>query len=237
MSKAVLVTGGAKRIGAAMALFLAKEGWDIAIHYFSSKNEAEDLALEIRSLGLSCEIFKSDLSNCKNAEKLIDDVVSVFPNLSVLINSASIFKKKDLFEADLEDIEESLSIHLYSPLLMTRRFAEVVKNGNVINILDTKTEHPDMSRFSYSLGKNGLLDLTKMAAYELAPNIRVNGISPGKVLDPSDGEASSVNIENLPLKKSVSLEGLNSSLKFLIENEDITGQIISVDCGESLLWQ
>jgi NAD(P)-dependent dehydrogenase (short-subunit alcohol dehydrogenase family) len=92
MSKAILVTGGAKRIGASMALFLAEQGFDIALHYFSSAKEAKELSKKIHMLGQKCEIFKSDLFDSKNAETLINNAFSLFPKLSVLINSASVLR-------------------------------------------------------------------------------------------------------------------------------------------------
>lgn len=237
MQKSALITGSAKRIGASIALFLAKEGYDIALHYNSSLDDAKILANRIIKLGRNCKIFKADLSEPQESEKLFLEVFKVFPNLCILINSASIFKKVNFINSQIEDLNNSLSIHLISPFILMQNFANKLEHGNIINIIDTKTSKPDLNRIPYSLGKNALLDLTKMAAIELAPNIRVNGISPGHVLLPSDGSKSTINIQELPLKKEVSFTDIHSSIKFILENNSLTGQIISVDCGENLLWQ
>jgi NAD(P)-dependent dehydrogenase (short-subunit alcohol dehydrogenase family) len=242
--KAALITGGAKRIGREIAIFLAKQGYDIAVNYLSSKSEALDLAKEIKKkYSVNCEIFKSDLADLKQNQKLIDDVFECFPHLNLLVNNASIFNKSNFLSESKENIKKNLNIHFLSPLFLSQEFAKKIslnlaKDHQIINIIDKNSVRYDTQYFSYLLSKKNLFELTKMLALQLSPNIRVNGISPGFILDPIDQNLSKDEIEKMikkiPLKRKGNPENIIQTVDFFLKNNFISGQIISVDGAASL---
>ena len=235
MKKQACITGAAKRIGQAIALGLAHSGYDIALHYFTSEDEACKTCDLITDLGRTCTLYKADLSKPREAETMFDRVLEGFPDLNVLVNSASSFRKGTLSTSTINEIDSNIAIHVTTPVRLIRALTQKRKNGTIINILDTKIVRNQYGYAGYYLGKKGLAELTRMAALEFAPDFRINGIAPGFVLMPSDGSVTEADppMRN-PLKKQVSLESITKTVKFLIENDDITGQIIFVDGGESL---
>lgn len=243
-NKAALITGGAKRIGREIAIYLASRGYDVAISYNKSQKDAQKLADEIvKKFGAKCEIFSADLCNEKAAKKLAQDVIKKFPHLNLLINNASIFRKsKFALELDSE-LHNNLNIHFIAPLILSQEFAKNVatkkiKEAQIINMIDKNIVRFDTQYFHYLLSKKNLAEATKMLALELAPSIRVNGIAPGFILDPIDGEVSQETLKNIvkkiPLQKKGEPKNIVQTVQFLIENDFINGQIISVDGGASL---
>ena len=182
--KSALITGGAKRIGKAIAVHLAESGFDIALHYNTSKKEALETAREIKGLGQKCLIFKCDFNKISNTLSLIKEVKKSFPSLNLLINNASIFKEGLLTNTDVNQFENHFNINLKTPFFLSRDFAKLCKRGHIINILDTNITRKHSKYFSYNLSKKMLHEFTKMAAVELAPNIRVNAVAPGPILPP-----------------------------------------------------
>lgn len=235
MKKQACITGAAKRIGQAIALDLARSGFDIALHYFTSESDARNTCNRITDLGRRCALYKADLSVPLEAQKMFDRVLHDFPDLNVLVNSASSFRKGSLSASSVSDFESNFAVHVTSPLCLIRTLVRKRKSGTVINILDTKIARNNFGYAGYYLGKKGLTELTRMAALEFAPGFRVNGVAPGFVLLPSDGSQTDIDcsLQN-PLKKKVSLESITNAVQFLIYNKDVTGQIIFVDGGESL---
>ncbi|MBN1968504.1 MAG: SDR family oxidoreductase [Candidatus Delongbacteria bacterium] len=231
-----LITGAAKRLGKEMALFLAKQGWNIAIHYNNSKYDAEKVMLSCKDFGVDSDIFKSDLLEYKNSAELIDSVSKRFPDLSILINSASVFLRNPLLNTDYEQFEQNFNINFTSPYFLSKEFAKKVSSGNIINILDTKIAFSHHVYSSYSLSKKVFGEFTRMAALELAPHIRVNGIAPGVILPPEGKDEEYLNrlINNVPLKKRGYPINILKTLDFLLDNDFITGQIIFVDGGENI---
>jgi NAD(P)-dependent dehydrogenase (short-subunit alcohol dehydrogenase family) len=235
MKKQALITGAAKRIGRSISLGLAESGFDIALHYFNSEKEAKQTCEQIAEMGRECSIYRADLSKPPEAEKMFIQVLNDFPDLNILINSASSFHKGNLSASTIEEVHTNITIHVTTPLSLIRILTQKRTTGTVINVLDTKIAKNKYGYAGYYLGKKGLAELTKMAALEFAPDFRVNGIAPGFVLLPSDGSITDADppVRN-PLNKKVSMESITSTVQFLIQNEDITGQIIFVDGGESL---
>jgi NAD(P)-dependent dehydrogenase (short-subunit alcohol dehydrogenase family) len=233
---AALITGGARRIGKAIVLELAQKGYDIALHYNYSLNEAQNLQKEVRSLRVECELFQTNFDNPKETTKLIDRVVEIFPNLEILINNASIYESGSFLEDDLDHLERQFLINFKTPYILTRDFAIRQKKGHVINIADTKINQLAVEYFGYTLSKKTLYDFTRMAAKELAPHIRVNGICPGPILPPKSSESDYMDkrSESVPLKKTGNPELISGTVWFLIENTFITGECIHVDGGEHL---
>src|SRR3989338_8191361 len=182
MRDAVLITGAAKRIGKSIALLLAVLGFDVAVYYNRSKKEALQTAGEIESYGVRCELFSCDLSSEKNVRPLVSAVLKKFPNLSLLINSASIFEKSSL--TDSRAFDRHFRVNFKTPYILSSEFAKICKQGQIINILDTHITQNKSAFAAYLLSKKSLADFTKLAAVEFAPHIRVNAIAPGLILPP-----------------------------------------------------
>ena len=231
-----LITGCARRIGQAIALKLASLGYNIALHYHHSKDQAELSAAEIRRKGVRCELFSCDLSDESQTSNLMTEVVKRFSGLNLLVNSASIFEKSKFAVKDLKLFNSHFAINLKAPFILSCEFFRFCKKGQIINLLDTKIVKNKTSHVAYLLTKKSLADMTKLAAVEFAPDIRVNGIAPGLIL-PAKGDAVE-SLErmarNIPLKRKGDLSGITQSIKFLIENDYLTGQIIFNDGGEHL---
>lgn len=232
----VIITGGAKRIGATIALHLAQHGYSIALHYNHSRKEAADLAKEIRSLQVRCEIFGADLENAKAVASLIPQIVKKHPDLQCLINNASIFERSTLQAGDLKDFDREFAVNLRAPFILSSHFARSIKEGSIINILDTHVTKDRTIHFSYLLAKKSLGDLTRSAALELAPEIRVNAVAPGLILPPESKGKDYLDrlAKNIPLKRKGEPQNIAQAVQFLIENTYITGQTIFVDGGEHL---
>lgn len=232
-----MITGGSKRIGKAIALMLSELGFNIALHYNDSLETAELLARNIRKKGRGCETFAADLSNRDDALTLIETVRKRFPDLNLLINNASIFQESQLKRSDLAKLEEHWAINLKAPFILICEFARICKKGNIINILDTHIVQNKSSHLAYLLSKKSLADLTKLAAVSLAPKIRVNGIAPGIILPPANKSNEYLNrlAKGIPLKRKGELSHIAISVKFLLDNDYLTGQILFNDGGEHLI--
>ncbi|MBP7710417.1 MAG: SDR family oxidoreductase [Rickettsiales bacterium] len=237
---AALITGAAKRIGREIALNLAAKGYDIAISYKNSKKEAEALAKKIRQdFAVECEIFSCDLANANEAKKLAAAVQKKFPNWNLLVNNASIFNRSKFLAAPDSELMENLNTHLISPLILSKEFAKnSPKNAQIINLIDKNIARFDTNYFYYLLSKKALAEFTKMLSLELAPNIRVNGIAPGFILNSVDEKNPSIETQNLikkiPLKTKGEIENILCALEFLLKNNFVTGQILFIDGGASL---
>ena len=235
--KAALITGAAKRLGAEQARSLAKDGWDIAIHYRESEKEAEALAKELQGLGVEAEIFNADLRDNQQLKHLMAQVVEVFPHLSLLINNASIFGRATLMETGAEMFDDHITTNLRAPFLLSRAYAKLVGKGQIINILDAKMRQYELTHFAYLLSKKALAELTLMSARELAPNIRVNGAAVGVTTitdDASDAYFKRLE-ETLPMGNITEPMEVGEAITWLSRNESLTGQIIYIDAGAQLV--
>ncbi len=232
-----LVTGGAKRIGREISLALANQGWRIALHYNTSGPDAEALAGEIQNQGGECELFQADLNDTKAALGLVTECFERCPDCTVLIHNASIFERMPLLETDEALFDRHFNINFKTPFFMTRDFARNCKQGNVINLLDTKITQKFSNYFVYTLTKKALYEFTRMAAKELAPAIRVNGVCPGLILPPPGDDESYIERmqTRVPLKTRGNPGDIASAVIFLLENPFITGDCIFIDGGEHLL--
>ena len=234
MSKGtVLVTGGAKRVGKAISVYLAVKGYDIALHYNNSEFEAAKLKKEIEKLGQKCVLFKCDFSNIVESKKLISRVKNSLPELNILINNASIFEEGSFLNTASEELDRHFNINFKTPFFLSQSFAEFCNNGQIINILDTNITRNHSKYFAYTLSKKTLYSFTKMAAYELGPKIRVNAIAPGVILPPAGKD--SIDTESIPSKKQGELKNVLEALGYLIENSHVTGECLFVDGGEHLV--
>lgn len=235
--KAALVTGGSKRIGREIILFLAQNDYDIALHYNTSKKDAVVLQDEVNQMGRHCEIFKSDLNNLNESSQLMKKVKAKFKNLELLINNASVFEKTSFKDKGFAHLERDLNIHVNSPFILMRDFSTLYKKGIIINMLETHIVHQKSPYFTYLLAKKALASLTQMAALELGPNFRVNGIAPGIILPPKERTEKQIEAmaKKIPLQRRGFPSDIVRAVEFLINHEFITGQTIFCDGGEHLL--
>ena len=237
MRETALITGGAKRIGKEIALLLSILGYNIALHYNNSKKDAEETARQIYSNNAACEIFKANLESEKDVSGLIKKVKRVFPHVSILVNSASVFEKSSLLETDAQFFNKHFNINLKAPFLLSCEFVRTFKKGNIINILDTNVVKNKTAFSAYLLSKKSLSEFTALSAVEFAPNIRVNAIAPGFILPPKSKGNSYLQKRalNIPLKRRGFPSHIALTVQFLLENDYVTGQTIFVDGGEHLL--
>ncbi|MFC7368885.1 MULTISPECIES: SDR family oxidoreductase [Vreelandella] len=232
---AALVTGGATRLGRFFAEALADKGYDIALHVNSSRTEAEDVAKTIQAKGRRCEILPCNFLN-DSLEELVVAAKQQFPSLNVLLNSASAYEPAPIADTDMAMLETQFRVNMFTPLLLTRHFADAVENGQVINIIDNKVAYHQYPYAAYLLSKKSLADMTRMAALEFAPRLRINGIAPGVVLPASQRTSDYIQwrIEGIPVQHQGSPTHLVQALHYLMDNDFVAGQILFVDGGESI---
>lgn len=238
MTKTALITGAAKRVGKAMALHLAVQGWNIAIHYNTSADDALMLQNELKSSfpGHQFEIFRANLNNILEVENLIPQVVQAMQNIDLLINNASVFDRGNFVNTDTAFLDRQMNVNFRAPFILTRDFARLIKKGLIINIADTRIVNNNSNFAAYSLSKKTMWEMTKMAALELGPNIRINAIAPGLTLPPEDkGEDYLLKLaENIAMKRPGGLEPILKSLDYILNNDYLTGQLLFCDGGENL---
>ncbi len=238
MKQTALITGASKRVGKAIAEHLAEKGWNIAIHFNSSEKPAEVLVheLTVKYPQQKFQLFQTNLSNIDEVIKLIPKVLEEFGEIHLLVNNASVFDPGYLKLTQPELFNEQINVNLKAPFFLIRDFANQCKTGNIINFVDTRVTSNKSNFAAYSLSKKGLWDLTKMAALELAPDIRVNAIAPGVTLAPEDkDETYLLNLaQNIPMKKPGGLEPIIKSVDYILENNHLTGQLLFADGGENL---
>lgn len=236
MSKAALVTGGGKRLGRAICLALAERGYDIAVHYNSSQNEAEDTAEAIEDLGVNSETFQHDLSDTSNSGEFIKSVARVFPGLSLLVNSASLFENIEFQDVTEEQFERDFNINFKSPFFLSKNFSEEPSAEHIVNLLDTRISQIETEHFVYNLTKKSLRDFTLMAAKTLGPRIRVNGICPGPILPPPGKDKSYLEkiAQDTSLKTPGNPDYIITALNYLLDNPYVTGECLFVDGGQHL---
>ncbi|WP_295625212.1 pteridine reductase [uncultured Nitrosomonas sp.] len=241
--KVILVTGGAKRVGAAICRRLHAQGARLIVHYRSSFEEAKLLHDELnQERAGSVALVQANLLDIAIFSELVKKVVNRFGQLDVLINNASSFFPTLLSQCTLEDWNDLVGSNLQAPLFLTQAVAPYLKErrGCVVNIVDIHAERPLKNYVIYNAAKGGLLALTKSLAVEMAPEVRVNGVSPGPILWPQDGEwadeaARQQIIASTLLKRCGEPDDIAKTVQFLIADAPyITGQIIAVDGGRSI---
>jgi|TARA_B110000211_G_C14031589_1_gene532375 NAD(P)-dependent dehydrogenase (short-subunit alcohol dehydrogenase family) len=240
-AKKIIITGGATRIGAAIAESLASHGVKITLHYNKSEKEVKKLRTKIENSG--CEVFliKADMSKTSQTKKIIPFAYKKMKGLDCLINNASIFEKDDLSTFNDKSFNNHININLKAPAVLTQGFKKYLKlkKGVIINIIDQRVFKLTPFFFSYTLSKTGLQTLTKTSAMSLAPNIRVNGIAPGPTIKNKRQTEKHFKKQwrSLILKNKVNPKNICETVKYFIINDNVTGQILSVDSGQSLAWE
>jgi NAD(P)-dependent dehydrogenase (short-subunit alcohol dehydrogenase family) len=229
MRPVALVTGGAKRVGAQIAEYLAARGYDIALHYNSSKGHAMETAKYIRDKGASCETFLADLGDDDELGRLVPKVKSMMGGLDLLVNNAAAFESATLVGTEAALFDRQMRVNLRAPYLLIRDFARSFEKGHVINVLDAKIKQDKTSYFAYILSKRALADLTRMSATELAPRIRVNGVAPGLIMPP-DGKEGSY-LEDLAKRTGLrrgKVSDVTDAIGVLLDDEAATGRIVYI---------
>jgi NAD(P)-dependent dehydrogenase (short-subunit alcohol dehydrogenase family) len=233
--KWVLVTGGAQRIGAYINQQLAKQNYNIVLHYHQSENAALMLKAELESLGAKVILWQADLNSPESLVQKTQSLLEEVPTIDLLINNASIFEQGYLLETSLAQIQSHLNVHLTSPWLLIQAIAKQNISSQVINILDANLSHNYTSKSAYFITKKSLATLTELAAIECSPKIRVNAIAPGYVLEAIDAQHSEINASDVNLlEKKVPLIDIYSAIELLINNHSLTGQTINIDGGSHL---
>ncbi len=251
MTKTALITGGAKRIGRGIALALAREGYDIVIHFSGSKTEAQNLQEQLREFGVKAVCLKADLLDDQDISVLIDRACQKLgKKLTLLINNASIFEEDSLQTMTMDSWDRHMYTNLKAPAFLSSSFAkqvpdcktdangELISVANIINIIDQKVLNLNPKFITYTLAKSGLWSFTKLSAQALGPRIRVNAIGPGPVL-----KASHQTKDHFQKKRRGTLLGRGSDVDeicraiiFILSSPGLTGQMLSIDGGEHLNW-
>ena len=240
-AKKIIITGGATRIGAAIARRLARPGIEIVIHYNKSKSNAEKLKIELSKKKTKVYLVSGDLAEERDLKKIIKFSKTKLKYFDCLINNASLFENDRLENFTSKSWDKHININLKAPAYLSQEFAKniKVKNNNIINIIDQRVFKLTPYFFSYTLSKTGLYTLTKTSAMSLAPKIRVNGIAPGPTIKNQRQSEKHFIKQYLatPLKKQVDVKQICNTVDFFIKNISITGQVIAVDSGQNLNWQ
>jgi len=236
--KTALITGGAARIGAQIVKTLHHNQFNIIIHCNQSKDKAQLLCDELNSIRAnSVEIISGNLNNIDE----LDSLVSSIKSIDLLVNNASVFYPKSVEDSEMKDWDDVININLKAPFFLSKGLSKTLSknDGSIINIIDIHSERPLKKHAIYNISKAGLKMLTQTLAKELAPKIRVNGVSPGSILWPQDSAEISEDDKNLMLERIAlhrqgSPQDIADTVLFLANSNYITGQIINIDGGRTL---
>lgn len=235
--RTILVTGGARRIGAAIVRALAHQGAEVVIHCHRSLSAARELADELTAQGRRIGVVQGDLGDPNTPDRLMDDVLAATGGrLDGLVNNASNYPEAHLLTVAPAAIEDAVRLHASAPLLLARRLAGLGVTGDVVNVLDARVTMYDAQHAAYHLSKRMLLALTSMLALELAPRIRVNAVAPGAVLAPDgqDADAWQRLAACNPLQRLGDTRGVADCVSFLMTCAFMTGQTLYYDGGYHL---
>jgi NAD(P)-dependent dehydrogenase (short-subunit alcohol dehydrogenase family) len=241
-TKNILVTGAAKRLGRAILLDLAGAGWNVALHYHNSGEEAEKTVAEARALGVKAVTLQADLLNEEETAALVPRASKALGPLTALVNSASLFEGDDWKSASRASWDAHMQINLRAPFLLSQIFAGQLPadaEGNIINIIDQRVLKPTPQFLSYSLSKAGLYWLTTTLAQGMAPKIRVNAIGPGPIIKnirQSDADFARQRDATV-LGRGGEPADVAAGIRYLLSATAVTGQMIAVDGGQNLIWQ
>lgn len=238
-NRTVLITGGARRLGAEIAEHMAAEGWNVVVHCNHSQKEARKLCRKLeKTFGIKAFMICGDFSEIKQVDLVFESAVKSAGRIDTLINNASIFSVQSVDGCIPEDYARFNQINAIAPIQLTQLFAKHIKkrrsSGSVINILDQRINNPQAAATPYLLSKRALATYTITAASELAPQIRVNAIAPGAIIPPENEEgkepAGKILLRNNPTPQDVV-----QALAYLLVAESVTGQTLFIDSGQHLL--
>lgn len=242
MTKTVLVTGGAKRIGAAIVRDLAANGFAVAIHCHNSRDNAEALQAEIVAEGGKAAVVTCDLTEPSEVRGLISEAERAIGPIHLLVNNASIFRNDSITNLDMRSWDDHFSVHLKAPALLTSDLARLLPadaTGMVVNIIDQRVWRLTPKFFSYTLSKSALWTATRTMAQALAPRIRVNAIAPGPAManERQTEEDFARQQSAVPLGLGPDPREFGATIRWLWDAPSVTGQMIALDGGQHLAWQ
>ena len=239
-NKFALVTGGAHRIGKAIALALARSGVHVAITYHTAIDDAPGTLAEIRQSGVRAAAFPCDQTQFESIDALFAALHREFEHLDILINSAAIMERRPVLEVSPADWERVINTNLRGPFFMAQAAAKWMlasgRNGSIVNLADLSALQPWPGYLTHVISKSGLVAMTPTLALALAPAVRVNAIAPGTILKPdawAEARWQQV-VEALPLKHSGSVDEVAEAVLFCLRSDFMTGQVIVLDGGRSL---
>ncbi len=240
--KNVLVTGAAKRLGRAIALDLAAAGWNVAIHYHGSADDAQSAAMEARASGVKAATLQGDLSQEDQTATLVTRAAEAIGPLTALINSASLFENDDWQSASRQSWDDHIETNLRAPLVLSQAFGKQLpggEQGNIINIVDQRVLKPTPQFLSYSLSKAGLYWLTTTLAQGMGQRIRVNAVGPGPTIRNARQSEDDFarQREATILKRGAEPADICAAIRYLLDAPAVTGQMLAVDGGQHLIWQ
>lgn len=237
-TKVALVTGAGIRLGKAIAIRLAREGFDLALHYRGSRSEVEDTQRRILDLGSKAEIFQSDLSQAEAPAQLARKVMESMGKVDVLVNSAAIFYPTPSLDESDEHWDAFMDLNLRAPFRLVRHLQQTLREqgGSIVNIVDIYSHRPLAHHLPYCVSKGALWSLTQSLALQLAPEIRVNAVSPGAALPPAGAppEVADRLAVPIPLQRIGCAEDIAQAVSYLVHAPFVTGQMINVDGGRTL---
>ena len=236
-----LVTGGGRRIGRTLALALADAGFDIAVHYRTSKAEAEAVCAEIEAKPSRRAVaLQADLSVEGRAAGLVERAGHALGPLTLLVNNASVFREDSFQTMTRDGWDAHMETNLRSPLVLAQAFAAQAPEGAaIVNLLDQRVWKPNPQFFTYALSKAALWAATRTLAQALAPRVRVNAVGPGPTL-PSIHQAPedfAAEAQNVPLRRRATPEEIARAVLYLVDAPSVTGQMIAVDGDQHLAWR
>ncbi len=241
VGKTALITGGARRIGASIARILHGAGMNLALHYFSSSDEAENLQRELNAQrAKSVILLQGDLRQITTLNGLVEQVIAQWNRLDVLVNNASSFYPTPVGAATEDQWHDLVDTNLKAPFFLAQAAAPQLRRvqGNIVNIIDVHAQRPMAKHPIYCSAKAGLAMLTQSLARDLAPDVRVNGVAPGAILWPESGMSDTTKnyiLSRVPLKRPGDADDIARALLFLVRDGGyITGQVIAVDGGRTL---
>lgn len=239
--RSALVTGAGRRVGRSIALRLADSGWNVAVHYGRSADDAEGTATTVRQRGVQATTLAADLADQAQVEELVDRATERLGPIGLLVNNASVFTPDRLASVTRASWDSHLATNLWAPVVLMQRFAARLPAGSdgvIVNILDQRVWNPTEEFLSYTVTKTALLGLTRTLALDLAPRIRVCGVGPGPTLanDRQDPAAFDAQAGSLPLQRAVDPAEIADAVAYLADARSITGQMIAVDGGQHLWW-
>lgn len=237
--RAAAVTGGARRLGRALALALARAGCNVIVHYNRSADDAARTVREIEAMGVGARALQADLAVATAAAPLMDAAVAAFGRLDVLVNSASLFERAPVADIDATAWDRVQAVNLRAPFLLSRAAAPhlAATGGSIVNIADLSALQPWPTYAHHAVSKAGLVHLTRVLARALGPVVRVNAIAPGTVLPPDDytGEDHAGGPDRRVLARAGSPADVEQALLYLVGSPFVTGQVLVVDGGRTLL--
>jgi pteridine reductase len=230
--KKALVTGAGRRIGRAIVLELAAAGVSPLLHYHRSQAEAMQLAREVGDLGVEPYLLQADLSDRESVADLCRNAFGVLGPVDFLVSSAAIYPESSVLSFDWDDLAQALQVNAFAPLELARAFARQGGSGAIVNLLDARIADYDARHAAYHLSKRMLSSLTRMLARELAPSVRVNAVAPGVILPPEGCEGDLARTNSL--QRVGTVEDVARAVRYLLEADFVTGEIVYVDGGRHL---